>query len=340
VSNRRREIEVFSLSFLDVICCGFGGVILLLVISMALEPATLERLHVDLSDNVARIEEARAEIVEQSRTLQERLSQKQATVSAIRLALDSLDQQLEDATNDDRTTELETSAALKEELEVVLQTLTDEMKNLLSQEPYEPPSEDAVIGGIPVDSEYIFFVIDTSGSMLLRAWPTVIRKVEEVLDTYPNVKGLQVVSDNRGYMFPAYMGRWIPDTPARRRAVITALRGSWARNTPSNSSPVEGITHALRMSARTDAPVSIYVFGDDFDDDKGGSIDRVLREVERINTRDRDGNTRIRVHTFGFPVYYRYREEEVGRRRRFAHLMRLMAEQNSGSFVGLTDAPE
>ena len=28
---KRRETEVFSLSFLDVICCGFGAIILLLV---------------------------------------------------------------------------------------------------------------------------------------------------------------------------------------------------------------------------------------------------------------------------------------------------------------------
>ena len=31
--RRRREVEVFSLSFLDCICCGFGAIILLLVLS-------------------------------------------------------------------------------------------------------------------------------------------------------------------------------------------------------------------------------------------------------------------------------------------------------------------
>jgi hypothetical protein len=30
---KRRETEVFSLSFLDVICCGFGAIILLLVLT-------------------------------------------------------------------------------------------------------------------------------------------------------------------------------------------------------------------------------------------------------------------------------------------------------------------
>ena len=31
--HRRREVEVFSLSFLDCICCGFGAIILLLVLT-------------------------------------------------------------------------------------------------------------------------------------------------------------------------------------------------------------------------------------------------------------------------------------------------------------------
>ena len=39
---RRRGIEEFSVSFLDVICCGFGAVILLLMLTKTLEPQVLE----------------------------------------------------------------------------------------------------------------------------------------------------------------------------------------------------------------------------------------------------------------------------------------------------------
>ena len=31
---RRRQIQVFSLSFLDCICCGFGAIILIFVLSV------------------------------------------------------------------------------------------------------------------------------------------------------------------------------------------------------------------------------------------------------------------------------------------------------------------
>mgnify|MGYP001303609853 CR=1 FL=1 len=49
MKTTRRSIQVFSLSFLDVISCGFGAIVLLLVLTLALEPATQERLAVDNS---------------------------------------------------------------------------------------------------------------------------------------------------------------------------------------------------------------------------------------------------------------------------------------------------
>ena len=44
----RREVESGSLSFLDVICCGFGAIILLLVLTKIFEPIRLEESHIEL----------------------------------------------------------------------------------------------------------------------------------------------------------------------------------------------------------------------------------------------------------------------------------------------------
>ncbi|MCP4589614.1 MAG: AAA family ATPase [bacterium] len=103
--------------------------------------------------------------------------------------------------------------------------------------------DDAIVGGIPVDSEYIIFVIDTSGSMFSNAWPLVVRKMSETLDIYPKVKGIQVMNDMGQYMFRSYAGKWIPDTPGRRKTILSRLR-TW--NVFSNSSPVEGAAVAQR----------------------------------------------------------------------------------------------
>ena len=39
-----------------------------------------------------------------------------------------------------------------------------------------------LIGGIPVDSEYIIFIIDTSGSMFSYAWERMLQEMEATLD--------------------------------------------------------------------------------------------------------------------------------------------------------------
>jgi len=319
--KKRRIVEVFSLSFLDVISCGFGAIILLLVLSMALEPTTLEIMQADMTGLIEQIKQELDRTAEQSKIVEQEISLKHRAVQDIRKDVMQMEKALQQALENDPA-EL---AERKEELQAVVQTLTEEMRRLYSRSAHN----DATIGGIPVDSEYIIFVIDTSGSMLKVAWPLVVKKVEEVLSVYPEVKGLQVVNDMGSYMFGAYAGKWIPDTPARRKEVIRRLR-NW--QSFSNSSPVEGIQHAVRVFFKEDKRISLYVFGDDF---SSGSINSVLREVSRINRQDKQGKSRVRIHTFGFPVLFTNPQYDQGNKVRFAHLMRLLAEQNAGSFVGL-----
>ena len=51
--RRRRNVEAFSLSFLDCICCGFGAIILLLVLSKIYEPVIIEKTQDDLESLIA-----------------------------------------------------------------------------------------------------------------------------------------------------------------------------------------------------------------------------------------------------------------------------------------------
>ncbi len=44
----RKNIEIFNLSFLDVISCGFGAIILLLIISKISQPMVIEENTSDL----------------------------------------------------------------------------------------------------------------------------------------------------------------------------------------------------------------------------------------------------------------------------------------------------
>ena len=50
-------METFNLSFLDVVCCGFGAVILLLVITKIYEPVTIEKSREDLQQLIVKLEQ-------------------------------------------------------------------------------------------------------------------------------------------------------------------------------------------------------------------------------------------------------------------------------------------
>src|SRR5262249_50279801 len=71
-------------------------------------------------------------------------------------------------------------------LTAAYQQLSEEMQRLMAQGYRRPPN--APVGGIPVDSEYVIFVIDTSGSMQENHWPQAQKIMQEILDIYPKVK--------------------------------------------------------------------------------------------------------------------------------------------------------
>ena len=331
-SREKRSIDVFNLAFLDVVSCGFGAIILLLVLALALEPAKLKSLFEGLSNQIVEKNDNRAQQEIEIKEVKLELDQKKKSLKEAQIAIAKLQKELNNAISENKISSQKAiqQAQLQDKLNQVLQTLTDEMRALNARSQYQPPKDDSTIGGIPVDSEYIVFVIDTSGSMVRFAWPAVVKKVQEVLRVYPNVKGLQILNDQGTHMFSSMAGRWIPDTPARRKEVVRRLV-NW--QSFSNSSPVEGINVAIRSYFKEDKPMSIYVFGDDF---STGNINKVVEDVIRINKKDNQGKPRVRIHAFGFPVQFSD-PTYVKNRRQFAHLMRLLAEQNGGSFVGLSE---
>ena len=56
MKSQRRDLQVFSLSFLDCICCGFGAIILLFVLSKFGEPLIIEQTTTQLHGTIARLE--------------------------------------------------------------------------------------------------------------------------------------------------------------------------------------------------------------------------------------------------------------------------------------------
>ena len=328
--RQRRAAAEFSLSFLDVICCGFGAVILLLMITKTVQPQILERSTVEAAGRVADLTEQLFEIRGETTVLNRELSAKQEQISEFNERIAILQGALARTRSryDSLDVTRNSNSIIEQELAIARQTLSDEQRRLLGD---NAEKKNQLIGGIPVDSEYIIFIIDTSGSMFSYAWERMLQEMQATLNIYPEVKGIQVLNDMGNYLFTRYRGQWIPDTPARRDLIVRNL-ANW--NVFSNSSPVEGITAAVRTFYDTNKKISIYVFGDEF---TGDSIQSVVRTVDRLNSENVDGERRVRIHGVGFPVQFIRPPQLQVTGIRFATLMRELAYRNGGTFVGLND---
>ena len=327
---KRRPAPEISLSFLDVICCGFGAVILLLMITKTVEPQVLEESTVIAEGRVAELTEQLFEIRGETTVLNRDLAAKREQISAFEEQIAILQGSLASSKSryDSLQTTRNSNSIVAEQHAIARQELSDEEERLLGR---DAEKKNQLIGGIPVDSEYIIFIIDTSGSMFSYAWQRMLGEMEATLNIYPNVKGIQVMNDMGNYLFSRYAGQWIPDTPARRQLILRNL-ANW--NAFSNSSPVEGITQAVRSFYDRDKKISIYVFGDEF---TGRSIEEVVLTVDRLNAEAGTGERRVRIHAVGFPVQFIRPPELQDTGIRLATLMRELTHRNGGTFVGLND---
>ncbi len=327
---KRRDAEVYSLSFLDVICCGFGAIILLLVLSEFGQPIVIERSRQDLQSQIKKLQEELFAIRGESEILQRELQgrvdlllRERRNLAKVAGDVSSIRGQF-DASRQDAAV----SNILENELLSAFQELEAENKRLMQTSRTRQRIQTQAVGGIPVDSDYVIFLIDTSGSMQGGHWETAIEVMREILDIYPRLKGVQIVDDNGRELFGGTRGRWLTDSPALRTDIVQRMR-SW--RSFSDSSPADGIELAIKNYWSTDKRISIYVLGDEF---TGESIQGALDAVDRINRPDSSGRRRVRIHAVGFP-------EAPGMTPftniRFSALMRAMCERNDGTFVGLTN---
>ena len=147
-------------------CCGFGAIILLFVLNKMGEPIALEQAQMELQGLIARLEE---ELFQSSgarppcfnrvlRSREEQLSEETKHVARLRGDLTNIQGEFKASRQLSEIQDI-----LKGRLVAAQQELTDEMKRLQARQVYRRPAGESPVGGIPVDSEYIIFIIDTIG---------------------------------------------------------------------------------------------------------------------------------------------------------------------------------
>ncbi|HEY7671112.1 MAG TPA: VWA domain-containing protein [Gammaproteobacteria bacterium] len=328
MKRKRREVDTMSMSFLDVMSSGLGSMVLLLLVIKITEPIRLEESTLELEALLTQYNQQLAEIVGETEDVTRERADIEDDAKLDEQQLAQLERELARirAIVLEHEDEAAVSQEITDQLNQAKQSLTEEMRRLFANN--RPKPQDYKVGGIPVDSEYIIFLIDTSGSMKQYEWDRVQQQLQETLDVYPTVKGIQVLNDEGTHLFASYRGEWMPDTPARRQLIVEAVRG-W--NSFSDSSPREGILAAIDQYYDPEKKISLYVYSDDL---SRGSISAIVREIDRRNAIDAEGNKRVRIHAVAFPVYYDVTGQLLTAAN-FMILMRAICQRNGGTLVAL-----
>ena len=170
---KKKEFDIFNLSFLDIISCGFGAVVLLVLISNTSQNTSqssvveVERLLGQVM-TLENITDALARKISQQRKKNDvQLAEKGSIGRSVQTLSKNLSQ---------KEKQENALAGDLEGLSLVQSTLQH-----MSIEPGTRNTiRDEEVGGIPVDSDYVLFIVDTSGSMQ-SIWGRVSQEILNVL---------------------------------------------------------------------------------------------------------------------------------------------------------------
>ncbi|MFZ5496458.1 MAG: hypothetical protein ACOZE5_14130 [Verrucomicrobiota bacterium] len=178
LKGKRRETEVFSLSFMDCICCGFGAVLLLFILTTGQKAdysqETVEELKKRVEAMDQEITKERDELARMARpvtlTEGELTSLKEENLNTRRKA----DEQQEELKR-----LLRQLAALKQEEA----RLMADLKNVPEEEQQPVPIPDVdrrqYLTGVQMEGSHILFVVRASGSMLGDTIDEAIARLDE-----------------------------------------------------------------------------------------------------------------------------------------------------------------
>ena len=321
---RRRSTEVFSLSFLDCLCCGFGAILLLFLISLSRDPT-------HQADHENKLRELRAQLSELDKTLIQKSEQltQQAETQAIAAELEKTQNRLPALKSKLRELEtaLQKSTATLSRFERS-RNVRQRILNELNATPITPI-------GLPNDATHLAFVIDTSGSMrhpfTQQVHNAVLQEVQSILTRLEKVEKIQFLDSSGRYLLRSTRGQWIENRVITQQNALQALR---QYPHASVSDPARGVRQAIQDLLPKLAPgkvLSLFVLGDDF----RGSTQALLRSLDRSNPII--GNSQQRaasISAIGFPTRTSPFSiaAPVGNTR-FANIMREVVHEHNGVLI-------
>tara|TARA_Y100000992_G_scaffold233081_1_gene163996 strand:- start:1863 stop:2810 length:948 start_codon:yes stop_codon:yes gene_type:complete len=311
--KEKKTTEVFSMSFLDIMACGFGALVLILLISEFNEIEIIENKYT--ADLFLTKQDEVVTKTNQLNDVDRELTSKIKNLISIQDELDKVKSNLNNRAN-------------------VVQSLSElsqlkQSQIIVKNEDQKEPIEQVVASGIRIDSRYLIFIIDNSGSMVEGApWSRVVKEIETIIMTFPSLEGFMIMNDTGKTIVGG--GNWVKPTKANRIDAVNKLKRV---NAMTNSNPIPAIEKSINIYGRKYDDVGIFIIGDDIRESK--NVDSRLLEINRINTKS-DGSKYVRINALGFLTSRRlnvqgYAFEDDNNK--YLTLMRELTEQNGGTLV-------
>jgi len=290
--RRTQSADIFGLSFLDVISCGFGAVILLFILTTrSTENAVQERV-ADMSGEMERVlqqlEEERGQLAE----TEEALSEKRERLTQLRNQAEAAEEAVEETKEQARAARL----AEKEEVERIarlineikqVETQIERLEN--AQQPSGEAKENAIrespgeerrhyLTGLRVDGERALILVDVSLSMLdetlagvlgyrtatprqklkSRKWVRVLDSVDWLLATLEAERyQVYLFNETTRASIPGTQGDWLERADSAQ--LQRAGEGAWNNPPEGGSNLRAALEAAMRLSPRPD---NIYILTD------------------------------------------------------------------------------
>lgn len=311
--KEKKTSEVFSMSFLDIMACGFGALVLILLISEFNEVEIIENKYT--ANLFLKKQDEVVTKTNQLNNIDEELTTKIKNLISIQDELNNVKNKLRNRAN------------IVEELSKLSQVRQSKIS--LKKDDQKKPVEQVVASGIRIDSRYLIFIIDNSGSMVEGApWSRVVKEIETIIMTFPSLEGFMVMNDTGKTIVGS--GSWVEPTKSNRLDAIKKLKSVSAM---TNSNPIPAIEKSINIYGKKYDDVGIFIIGDDIRENK--NVDLRLLQINKLNTKD-DGSKYVRINALGFLTSrrlslqgYAFEDDNT----KYLTLMRELTEQNGGTLV-------
>lgn len=322
IAQKRRDVEVFSLSFMDVICCGFGAVLLIFILTTGRQASLSETELLDLRTIIG--------------SLERELDVEKTDAGRITRSMTQADLDLNHF-KEQNETDQKKLLARQQDLKQLLQqatTLSLELADLrLLKEAVPEETKETVpvanigrqnyLSGLKLEGEYILFLVESSGGMLGETiddaiarlqvpdykkreapkWRRVVKSVEWLIATLDPETRFQVFlfNENTVALMPSRAEEWFSP---QDRQTVTEVLDRMRQAAPGGAANLERAFTVVRyMSQLPDAIVLITDGLPTMSDTVPGrsDVDDNLR-IRFFRAAQRSLPPRVPINTILFPM--------------------------------------